>query len=79
MNNCRLVSEVQMKHFPKFAGFVALLLCLLACEPIIAIGWPELLILIILIVVLLGPLMFRIYRFLDKVQRAAQSEKKKKK
>jgi hypothetical protein len=67
-----------MKHFPKFAGLVALLLGLLACEPVIAIGWPELLILLVLIAVLLGPLMFRIYRFLDKVQKAARSEEKRK-
>ena len=67
-----------MKHFPKFAGLVALLLGLLACEPVIAIGWPELLILLGLIAVLLGPLMFRIYRFLDKVQKAARSEEKRK-
>ena len=68
-----------MKDFPKFAGFVALLLCLLSCEPVIAIGWPELLILLVLIFVLLGPLMFRLYRFLDKVQKATKAEEKKKK
>ena len=68
-----------MKGFPKFAGFVALLLCLLSCEPVIAIGWPELLILLVLIFVLLGPLMFRLYRFLDKVQKASKAEEKKKK
>ncbi len=68
-----------MKDFPKFAGFIALLLSLLSCEPVIAIGWPELLIVIILIVVLLGPLMFRVYRFLDKVQKAMKDEKKKEK
>ena len=68
-----------MKNFPKFAGFIALLLSLLSCEPVIAIGWPELLILVILIVVLLGPLMFRVYRFLDKIHRISQTEEKKKK
>jgi hypothetical protein len=68
-----------MKKFPKFAGLIALLLSLLSCEPVIAIGWPELLILIILIVALLGPLMFRMYRFLDKVQKAMKDEKKKEK
>jgi hypothetical protein len=68
-----------MKAFPKFAGFVALLLCLLSCEPVIAIGWPELLILLVLIFVLLGPLMFRLYRFIDKVQKASKAEEKKKK
>jgi hypothetical protein len=68
-----------MKAFPKFAGVIALLLSILSCEPVIAIGWPELLILLVLIFVLLGPLMFRLYRFIDKVQKASKAEEKKKK
>ena len=68
-----------MKDFPKIAGFIALLLSILSCEPVIAIGWPELVILLVIIVILLGPLMFRIYRFLDKVQKASKAEEKKKK
>jgi hypothetical protein len=54
------------------------MLSFLACRPIIAIGWPELILLVILIGVLLGPLMFRLYRFLDKVRKVSQSEEKKK-
>lgn len=68
-----------MKDFPKLVSFIALLLCLLSCRPVIAIGWPELLILIVLIAVLLGPMMFRLYRFLDKVKKFNQAEEKKKK
>ena len=64
---------------PKSVGLIALLLSLLACRPIIAIGWPELIILVVLIGVLLGPLMFRLYRFLDKVKKISQAEEKKKK
>jgi len=52
---------------------------MLACRPVIAIGWPELIILTVLIVVLLGPLLFRLYRFLDKVQKFNQAEENKKK
>jgi len=63
---------------PKLVGLSALLLSLLSCRPIIAIGWPELIILVILISILLGPLMFRLYRFLDKVRKVSQSEEKKK-
>lgn len=54
-----------------------LLLSLLACRPIIAIGWTELIIIIVLVTVLLGPLMYRIYRFIDKVQKASRDEEKK--
>ena len=57
----------------------ALTLSFLACRPIIAIGWPELIILVILVGILLGPLMFRLYRFLDKVRKVSQDEEKTKK
>jgi len=64
---------------PKSAGLIVLLLSMLSCRPVIAIGWPELVILVILIAVLLGPLIFRFYRFLDKVKKVSQAEEKKKK
>jgi hypothetical protein len=63
----------------KSMGLIVALLSLLACRPVIAIGWPELTILVVLIAVLLGPLLFRLYRFLEKVQKAGQAEEKKKK
>ncbi len=65
-------------RLPEYAGSIALLLNLLACRPMIAIGWPELIILVILIAILLGPLMFKMYRLLDKIQKASRNEKKKK-
>jgi hypothetical protein len=68
-----------MKRIPAFLGFLSIGLMLLACRPIIAIGWPELIILVVLVAVLLGPLMFRLYRFLDKVRKVSQAEEKKKK
>ena len=49
-----------------------------ACRPVIAIGWPEILILVILIAFLLGPTLFKLYRFLDRVRRVGQAEEKKK-
>jgi hypothetical protein len=68
-----------MKRLSPSLAILALCLTLLACRPVIAIGWPELIILIVLIGVLLGPLMFRLYRFLDKVRKVGQAEEKKKK
>ena len=68
-----------MKRIPAFLGFLSIGLMLLACRPIIAIGWPELIILVVLVAVLLGPLMFRLYRFLDKVRKVSRAEEKKKK
>jgi hypothetical protein len=69
-----------VKFLPqKSVGLIALLLSLLSCRPVIAIGWPELVVLIVIIAILLGPLLFRLYRFLDKVRKVGQSEEKKKK
>jgi hypothetical protein len=68
-----------VKHISaKSASLFVLLLSLLSCRPVIAIGWPELFILIVLIAVLLGPTMFRIYRLLDKVQKTMKDNEKKK-
>jgi hypothetical protein len=64
-------------NFPNSASLIVLLLSLLSCRPIIAIGWTEIVIIVVLVAVLLGPLLFRIYRFIDRVQRASKEEKKK--
>jgi hypothetical protein len=61
----------------RIAGITTLLLSLLACRPIIAIGGTEIIIIVVLVAILLGPLLFRIYRFIDRVQRASKEEKKK--
>ncbi len=46
----------------------ALLLVTLACEPVIAIGWEELLIIVVLIGFLIGPPIYRFFRWLEKVR-----------
>lgn len=68
-----------MKRIPLYLGFLSIIMTMLSCRPIIAIGWPELIIIVVLVAVLLGPLMFRLYRFLDKVRKVTQAEEKKKK
>ena len=42
-----------------------LLLSTLACQPVIAIGWNEFLIVFVLIAILLGPLLYRFLRRVD--------------
>ncbi len=56
-------------------GLLALLLSALACEPIIAVGWNELLILLLLFVFLLGP---PLYRFVRRLEEFLKREKKDK-
>jgi hypothetical protein len=62
-----------MKRFIPFT----LLLGTLACRPVIAIGWPELLILVGIILFLFWPLLARIYRILDKMKDASQEDDEK--
>lgn len=53
-----------MRNQSRFAFFLVLLLWpALACRPVFAIGWSEILVLAIIIIVLLGPLLWRVYRF----------------
>jgi len=68
-----------MKHLPDYLAILSVGLALLACRPVIAIGWPEILILVVLIAFLMGPTLFKLYRFLDRVRRVGQAEEKKKK
>jgi hypothetical protein len=44
---------------------VSLLIFTNACRPVLTIGWGEILILVILIVILLGPALFGFYRKID--------------
>ena len=68
----------KMKCFSTYISILTLYLALSACRPVIAIGWPELVVLVVIIALLLGPLMFRLYRFLDKVRKVSQAEEKNK-
>jgi hypothetical protein len=47
------------------AGLFVLLLSTLACEPVIAIGWRELFIVLGLMVFLLGPPIYRLIRRIE--------------
>jgi len=49
-----------MVNFARAAGL--LVLANLACRPVITIGWGEVLLLGLLVVLLLGPLLFRFFR-----------------
>jgi len=62
-----------MKKYTPFA----LLLGTLACRPVIAIGWPEFLILVGVILFLFWPLLARVYRLLDKIKEADRKDNEK--
>jgi len=54
-------------------GLSALLLGVLACEPVIAIGWRELFIVFILLAFLFGP---PVYRFIRKIENLLRKKDK---
>jgi hypothetical protein len=57
------------------SGLIMLLLSILACRPVIAIGWEEFLILFVLIAFVLGP---PLYRFMQRIENFRRGQKKDK-
>jgi hypothetical protein len=53
------------KSFRLLASIYVMVLSLLACKPVLAIGWNELLFMAVLITLLLGP---PLYRFIRRVE-----------
>lgn len=52
-----------MSKFALWVPPLILLLASLACRPVVTIGWSEILVLAVIILVLLGPFLWRLYRF----------------
>ncbi len=50
-------------------GIATLLLSTLACEPVFAIGWEELLLLFLLFAILFGPPLYRIFRRIEEFRK----------
>ena len=57
-------------------GISAILSALLACRPVIAIGWVEFLFIFLLMAVLLGPPLYRFWRSLSDSKRFKNNKKK---
>jgi len=56
-----------------------LLVSSLACRPILTIGWSEIAILIVIIAVLLGPALFKLFKRMSEFQAWKADSKDKKK
>lgn len=63
------------RHFPWLAA-AGLLLALLACRPVFAIGWEELAAIVLLVALLLGPMLWRLMRGWDRFQQSLKKERK---
>ena len=57
------------------AGICVTLFSILACEPVIAIGWRELFIVFILIVFMFGPPVYRFIRRIEIHRKQKQKDK----
>ncbi|MBL7161606.1 MAG: hypothetical protein ISS57_03295 [Anaerolineales bacterium] len=57
----------------------ALLAASLACRPILTIGWSEIAILIVIIAVLMGPALFKLFKRMSEFQAWKANSKDKKK
>lgn len=55
------------------AGVSVFLLSMLACQPVIAIGWKEILFVFILIAFLIGP---PVYRFIRRIENSLKQKDK---
>lgn len=55
------------------------LLASLACRPVIAIGWGEFIVLVIVIALLLWPLFARLYRTFSRLRQIERDESERKK
>lgn len=63
-----------LRKYRIFISLVILAFVPVACRPIFAIGWTELIILLVLILFLLGPVLLRIYRTLEKFRKINASK-----
>jgi uncharacterized membrane protein (Fun14 family) len=58
-------------------GVALLLLSVLACRPVITVGWSEIAILFVIALFVAGPLLLRLYRILARFQKSEEREKRK--
>ena len=66
-------TATQVNRYARLIGVYSLMFSALACQPVIAIGWKEILFVAILAVLLIGPPLYRLIRKFEKSQR--QKEK----
>jgi Co/Zn/Cd efflux system component len=67
---------VNKSYYRNLAIITILLLTTLACRPVFTVGWWEMGILFVLAIFLVGPLLFKIYRFIERFREAANASDK---
>jgi hypothetical protein len=61
-------------YWRELTGVALLSLSVLACRPVVTVGWSELAILFVIVLFVVGPLLFRLYRILARSQKPEERE-----
>ena len=73
--------EIFIKSFNRAkvggVGLSVLLLTNFACRPVMTIGWQEIAILVVIVLILAGPALFKLYKRIDEFQNWKESRNKK--
>jgi len=72
----RVPTHDTIPNMKNYLFVTALLISSLACRPVLTIGWTEILIIIGLLVLLLGPALFKIYQRMDEFRNWKKSKNK---
>ena len=64
------------RRVPILLAALGVLASTLACEPLIAVGWQELILIILLVAFLLGPIMFKLAKAWFSFQESLKKRKK---
>lgn len=67
-----MINSLLKKSF--LYGLIALGIATLACEPVFAIGWEELLLFLVLFLILFGPPLYRFIRALERLLKREKDE-----
>ena len=68
-----MYTGTQVNRFARLAGFCGLIFGTLACQPVFAIGWREVFFIVLLVVLLVGP---PVYRFLRRLEKTREQKRK---
>jgi len=54
---------------------ISLVVSLAACRPVLAIGWGEIAIILVLVLLLVGPMLWRVFRFITRSREGDKNER----
>jgi hypothetical protein len=58
-----------------FLAGTSSLVCQVACRPVMTIGWGEIAIILVLVLLLIGPMLWRLFRFIARWRQEHHNER----